>query len=244
MRPNYFFRITTILMSLIISGCVANFEPRLSSLDAVGSGLPTVKQVQAGLEVSIEEFASANKSRRAFDADIASKGVLPLLLRVENNGARVYKVDRNEVKAFLGGQALVPIYGYEAAKEGATRDYVGRALVNTAMLGPLAMYFWPVTMGLSAQHTRNINQDIERHFEDMEFTGATVQLGGTASGFIYYRLPNKSEQLEDLTVELTVEANGYEERNGKQITYKFAFPTIGISGPAFNKSDHGSNGME
>jgi len=227
MRPDYLFRITTILMSLIISGCVANFEPRLSSLDTVGSGLPTVKQVQAGLEVSIEEFASANKSRRAFDADIASKGVLPLLLRVENNGAREYKVDRNEVKAFLGGQALVPIYGYEAAKEGATRDYVGRALVNTAMLGPLAMYFWPVTMGLSAQHTRNINQDIERHFEDMEFTGA-----------------NKSEQLEDLTVELTVEANGYEERNGKQIAYKFAFPTIGISGPAFNKSDHGSNGME
>ena len=131
MRPNYFFRITTILMSLIINGCVANFEPRLSSLDAVGSGLPTVKQVQAGLEVSIEEFDSANKSRRAFDADIASKGVLPPLLRVENNGAREYKVDRNEVKAFLGGQALAPIYGYEAAKEGATRDYVGRALVNT-----------------------------------------------------------------------------------------------------------------
>lgn len=244
MSTKYFFRFTAIVISVVLTGCVAQFEPRMSSPGSLGRGLPTVEQVKAGLEVSLEEFASANKSRRAFDADIASKGVLPLLLRVENNGAREYKMDRNEVRAFLGGQALPPIYGFEAAKEAATRDYVGRAIVNTAMLGPLAMYFWPVTMGLSAQHTRNINQDIEQHFENMEFTGAMVRPGGTASGFIYYRLPNNSEQLENLTVELKVEANGYEEHNGKQIAYKFVFPTIGISGPAFNKSDHGSNGME
>ncbi len=223
---------------------MANFEPRLSSIHSLGGGLPTAKEVREGLEVSLEEYVSANKSRRAFDADIASKGILPLLLRVANNGAREYKVDRNEVKAFLGDQALAPIYGYEAAKEGAARDYVGRALVNTAMLGPLAMYFWPVSMGLSAQHTRNINQDIERHFENMEFTGAMVQPGGTASGFIYYRLPNKSEQLENVTVELTVEANGYEERNGKQIAYKFAFPTLGISGPVFSEAAEVSNGVQ
>lgn len=244
MSPKYYLRFTAIVMSVMLGGCVAQFEPRMSSSGSLGSGLPTVKQVQAGLEVSIEEFASANKSRRAFDADIASHGVLPLLLRVENRGAREYWVERNEVRAFLGGQALPPIYGYEAAKEAATRDYLGRALVNTAMLGPLAMYFWPVTMGLSAQHTRNINQDIEQHFENMEFTGAMVRPGGTASRFIYYRLPKNSEQLEDLTVELKVEANGYEEHNGKQLAYKFAFPTLGISGPAFHKSAHGSRGME
>ncbi len=136
MSPNHFLKFIAFFMSLFLGGCVANFEPRMSSPGSLGSGLPTVSQVKAGLEVSLEEFVSANKSRRAFDADIASKGVLPLLLRVENNGAREYKVDRNEVKAFLDGQALAPIYGYEAAKEGATREYVGKALINTAMLGP------------------------------------------------------------------------------------------------------------
>jgi len=242
MSPKLLLRFTALFLSLFLGGCVAQFEPRLTSPASLGSGLPTVKQVQAGLEVSIEEFASANKSRRAFDADIASHGVLPLLLRVENRGGRHYRVDRNEVRAFLDGQALPPIYGYEAAKESAKRDSVGRALVNTAMLGPLAMYFWPVTMGLSAQHTKNINQHIERHFENMEFSGAMLQPGETASGFVYYRLPNSSEQLKNLTVEITVEGNGYEERRSNKLAYKFVFPTLGISRPVFSETSLESNG--
>lgn len=242
MSQKHVLRFAALVVSLFFGGCVAKFEPRLSSPTSLGSGLPTVKQVQAGLEVSIEEFASANKSRRAFDADIASHGVLPLLLRVENRGGRHYRVDRNEVRAFLDGQPLPPIYGYEAAKESATRDSVGRALVNTAMLGPLAMYFWPVTMSLSAQHTRDINQEIERHFEDMEFTGAMLQPGEAASGFVYYRLPNSSKQLMNLTVEMTVEGNGYEERRSNKMAYKFVFPTLGISGPLFSETSLESNG--
>ena len=244
MNPKHFLRFAALVVSLFLGGCVAKFDPRLSSPASLGSGLPTVKQVQAGLEVSIEEFASANKSRRAFDADIAPHGVLPLLLRVENRGGRHYRVDRNEVRAFLDGQALPPIYGYEAAKEGATRDSVGRALVNTAMLGPLAMYFWPITMGLSAQHTRDINQEIERHFEDMEFTGAILQPGETASGFVYYRLPNSLEQLKNLTVDVTVEGNGYEERRSNKMAYQFYFPTLGISGPLFSQAPPQSSGVQ
>ena len=108
MSPKLLLRFTALFLSLFLGGCVAQFEPRLTSPVSLGSGLPTVKQVQAGLEVSIEEFASANKSRRAFDADIATHGVLPLLLRVENRGGRHYRVDRNEVRAFIDGQALPP----------------------------------------------------------------------------------------------------------------------------------------
>ena len=111
-----------------------------------------------------------------------------------------------------------------------------------SMLGPLAMYFWPVTMGLSAQHTKNINQDIERHFENMEFSGAMLQPGETASGFVYYRLPNSSEQLKNLTVEITVEGNGYEERRSNKMAYKFVFPTLGISRPVFSETSLESNG--
>ena len=107
MSPNHFLKFIAFFMSLFLGGCVANFEPRMSSPGSLGSGLPTVSQVKAGLEVSLEEFVSANKSRRAFDADIASKGVLPLLLRVENNGAREYKVlglTRRQPALYMGGK--------------------------------------------------------------------------------------------------------------------------------------------
>jgi len=42
-----------------------------------------VKATQEGLELSIEEFASKNKSQQAFDADIAPYGILALLLKAE-----------------------------------------------------------------------------------------------------------------------------------------------------------------
>ena len=133
MKVNRFVISAAFLMSLAFGGCTAGFDPSLHSPELGMSGLPTVKEVRGGLEVSLEEYVSANKSRRAFDADIASYGVLPLLLHVENNGAREYKVDQSEIKAFIGDQALRPIYGYEAAKQGASREYVGNALINTAM---------------------------------------------------------------------------------------------------------------
>ena len=242
MKLNRILISAAFFLSLAFGGCTATFDPSLRSTELGMGGLPTVKDVREGLEVSLEEYVSANKSRRAFDADIASSGVLPLLLRVENNGAREYKVDRNEIKAFIGGQALRPIYGYEAAKQGASREYVGKALINTAMWGPLGMVFGLPTIVGSAAHTREVNKKIEQHFENMEFAGAMVKPNETASGFVYFRFPQRSQQLENLTVELTVQANGYEEGNGKQLGYKFSFPTLGVSGPAYSPAKYPENG--
>ncbi len=241
MKLNRFLISATFLMSLV-GGCTASFDPSLRSPDLGMGGLPTVKDLREGLEVSLEEYVSANKSRRAFNAEIASYGVLPLLLRVENNGAREYKVNRSEIKAFLGGQALQPIYGYEAAKQGASREYVGKALINTAMWGPLGMLFGLPTIVASASDTREVNKKIEQHFENMEFTGAMVKPNETIAGFVYFGFPGRSKQLENLTVELTVEANGFEERNGKQLGYHFSFPTLAGSGPAYSPATYPENG--
>ncbi len=236
MKLNRFLIPASFLMSLVVGGCTASFDPSLHSPELGMGGLPTVKDVREGLEVSLEEYVSANKSRRAFDADIASYGVLPLLLRVENNGAQEYRVDRSEIKAFIGDQALRPIYGYEAAKQGASREYVGKALINMAMWGPLGMFFGLPTIVGSAAHTREVNKEIEQHFADMEFSGAMLQPGESASGFVYYRLPSRSKELKNLTVEMTVESNGYEERRISTMAYHFAFPTLGISGPLLSET--------
>jgi len=242
MKLNRILISAAFFLSLVVGGCTATFDPSLRLPELGMGGLPTVKDVREGLEVSLEEYVSANKSRRAFDADIASYGVLPLLLRVENNGTREYKVDRSEIKALLGGQALRPIYGYEAAKQGASREYVGKALVNTAMWGPLGMFFGLPTIIASASHTREVNKKIEQHFENMEFADAMVKPNETIAGFVYFRLPESSQQLENLKVELTVEANGYEEQNVRQLAYKFSFPTLAVSGPAYSPATYPENG--
>jgi len=64
---------------------------------------------------SVEEFVTPEKSRQAFDADIASYGILALLVRVENGGTESYGVQRNHITAFLGGQHLPQLTGEQAA---------------------------------------------------------------------------------------------------------------------------------
>ena len=78
-------------MCSAISGC-ASFDPALRYSDLTKPREPTVKQTQERLEVSIEEFASKDKSEQAFGADIARRGVLALLLRLENGGTETYRV--------------------------------------------------------------------------------------------------------------------------------------------------------
>lgn len=230
MKPIVKSKFILLAMSMIFSGCTASFEPRVSSSDLAKSRLPTAKEIKSGLEVSVEEYASPHKSRRAFDADIAPHGVLPLLLRVENKGTDNYKIQRSQIRAFLGGESLPPLQGYEAANQGAARDYVWNSLVNTAAIGPLAIYFWPATMALSAKHTQTVNQRIERHFESLELTDALVKADETVAGFVYFKLPDKGKSLENLSVEVTVEADLSEEPRGKQVTYRFSLPTLELSG--------------
>ena len=242
MSAKYFLRFTAFVLSVMLGGCVASFEPEVSSPGAMTGGLPTSTEVQEGLKLSLEEYVSANKSRSAFDADIASNGVLPLLLRVENHGTKQYIVKRDQVRAFLNGQALPPIYGKEAAKQGAARGYVGRAFINTVMLGPLALYFGLPAMVASVAHTRNINKDIEQHFESLEFSDTLLKPDDMAVGFVFFELQGSMKRLENLTVEVTVEADAYEGQRGKQLTYKFPIPMLEVSNPAFRPSDHEPNG--
>ncbi len=230
MRSKQLFNVAALFMSLFLGGCVAQFQPGVTSLHSLEGGLPTVKDVREGLEVSLEEYVSANKSRRVFDANLATHGVLPLYLRVENHGARDFRVDRREIRAFVDEDPLLPIYGYQAAKQGAAREYVGKALVNTAMWGPLGMIFGLPTIVSSASHTHEVNRKVEQHFDSLEFTGAELKPGETASGFVYYRLAGSAEKLEGLRVEMTVEGNGSEERGSHKMDYRFVFPSLGFSG--------------
>ncbi|HTN73442.1 MAG TPA: hypothetical protein VMO00_20335 [Methylomirabilota bacterium] len=200
---------------------------------------PTVKETQEGVEVSIEEFASKNKSQQAFDADIALAGILALLIRVENGGTETYRVQERAVSAYLGTEALPSMTGEAAAAQGANSEYVGKALGWTLAAGPFAIFLWPATIGGSASHTAAVNRRIEQHFESMRFTDSLLKPNQMAAGFFYFKLPSAVTKLENLRVEVTPS----QEQTGKQLSFKFTLPTIDLSGavaaPAANTSSEG-----
>ena len=225
----YYANCTVFIAALILTGC-ATFEPGLRYQDLTRPRQPDAKSVQDGLEVSVEEFATESKAKMAFDADVASYGVLPLLVHVENTGSQNYTVLRSDIKAYLGGQLLSPIMGNEAAKEAGTREYAGKALGWTVATGPFFIFLWPATIAGSAAHTQSVNERIVQHFENLAFTDARLKPNQTAGGFVYFKLPDGVKKLENLTLEVQPS----EDKTGRQLTYKLNVKDLplgtGISG--------------
>jgi hypothetical protein len=215
---------------LTASGC-ASFEPGMRYQDLARPRQPTIKDTKDGLEVSLEEFASANKSRQAFDADVAPNGILPILLKIENNGTQSYRIQEHVISAYLGNQPLGSLGGETAASQSANSEYAGKALGWTVAAGPFAILLWPVTIGASAAHTASVNRRIEQHFESLKFNDALLKPNQTAAGFVYFKLPSGAQKLEKLRVELVPS----EENSGRRLEFVLPLPTIDLSAPVASR---------
>jgi hypothetical protein len=218
----YKFRI--LFLACFFAGC-ASFNPSMHYTDLLRPRQPTASTVQAGLTVSVEEFASTSKSRQAFDADLAANGILPLLVRVENNSTMNYRVREIDINAVLNGKSLSTLYGDQAADQSGTSEYVGKAAAWTLITGPFAILLWPVTIAGSAAHTAGVNRKIEQHFASMEFTDKVLKPQQSAAGFVFFKLTDKTKKLENVTV--SVEPS--EEQSGNRLSFKFSLPPLDLT---------------
>jgi hypothetical protein len=223
MRVNRRFKIAALTTSFLLTGC-ASFEPALRTPALTRSRQPSVVGAQEGLEISVEEFASPNKSRQAFDAEVASSGILALLVRADNKGPATYKITQGSLTAHLDGQSLQFIRGTEAANQAATSEYAGKALAWTIATGPFAILLWPVTIAGSAAHTQSVNRRIQQHFESLQLVDALLKPNQVATGFVYFKLPENLTKLEKLSIGATAS----EEPGGKQLSFKLSLPEIAL----------------
>jgi hypothetical protein len=213
-----------IALLLILSGC-ASFEPGLRLQELNRPRHPTAKAMQEGVEVAVEEFYTPAKSRMMFDADLASEGVIPLLLKVENTGTERYAAKKIDMRAYLGAEPLLALDPRAAASQAATSEYAGKALGWTIASGPFAVLLWPVTIGASVAHTHGVNKRIEAYFEAASYQDALLAPKQTAVGFVYFQRPDSAKGLEHLTIEMDV----VRDADGKKLTYRFELPSPALS---------------
>jgi len=230
-----------IFLAITVLTCsCARFQPTLDQKVLFGgTRIPTVVQTQEEITLSIEEFASADKSKHAFDSDVVSSGVLPILFRIDSKSDAVFKIPAGAIKAYIDNQSLSVLDGETAAKQAATRDYVGKALGWTILAGPFAILAWPGTIVGSAVHTRNVNSRIVKHFETLEFKGAMVRSNQPVSGFLYYQVPTDGKFLQSLAESkrlqnITIEIVAMPEQEGRNISFNLPLPTIDLSASAKN----------
>jgi len=88
-KLNLYSKFIPLAIGLMLAGC-ASYAPSLVKINP--SGPNVTKFVLGDLTVYVNEYATLEKSQRAFDTDMAKEGVLPLLISLENNGQQPYEV--------------------------------------------------------------------------------------------------------------------------------------------------------
>jgi hypothetical protein len=232
-------KVAIVSTCIVLTGC-ASFEPGMSYQDLMRPRQSTVKDTQEGLEVSIEEFVSKDKSMKAFDADLAPNDILALLLKVENNGTQTYRIDEHALSVYLGNEALPSVSGKRAASQAADSEYVGKALGWTVATGPFAPFVWPLTIGGSASHTAAVNKRIEEHFESISFNYSVLKPNQYTAGFLYFQLPPGVKKLENLRVETALS----EEGTGNRLYYTLLLPALDRSGTVATSPANQSSGSQ
>lgn len=216
--------ILTLFVSLI--GC-ASFEPGLRQQDLLRPRQPTAKATQKGLDVSLEEFVTPSKSMQAFEAVVASYGVLSLLVRLENNSRINFKLPRGNVRAILDGDPLPSLLARDAAMQSASKGYGSNAMAWTLATGPFALLLAPLTLTASSAHTASVNKNIEGHFGTIELPDVLIRQNDAIAGFVYFKLPLATWKLENLVVEI----EPIDDDNGDKLSYKFSLPVLDIPIP-------------
>ena len=226
-----------LIACMLVSGC-ASFRPALDQQALLGgTRIPTTEQTIEGVTLSIEEFATPAKSKLAFDSEVASSGVVPLLIRIENKTSSNLKIPSEAVKVYIENQPLSRLTGAKAATEAATREYVGKAVGWTVLAGPFAILAWPGTIIGSAIHTRNVNSRIIQHFETLEFTGSIARPNQPVGGLVYYQIPADTKLLQNIAEtkaiqNLRVELTATGEQEAQSVRFDVPLPSLNLLPPA------------
>jgi hypothetical protein len=198
MKKNRLIGIGLLVVGLVLSGC-ASYSPSLVRLEPTG---PTMsKQASGDITVYIDEFATPEKSEKAFDTNLVKEGVLPLLIQVQNNSPYPYEVKKMDITLQETGlnTALIPLTPEQAAKK-AKKSAVTRA-IGWSLIVPIVAI--PVAVTASAIHTSKVNKQIAQDFSAKGFPDGTIMPNKELSGFLFFELPKGRKDLSGLNLQVT-----------------------------------------
>jgi hypothetical protein len=198
MGKNRLIGIVLLVVGLVLSGC-ASYSPSLVRLEPTGP--TTSKQVSGDITVYVDEFATPEKSEKAFDTNLAKEGVLPLLIQVQNNSPYPYEVKKMDIVLQEVGPniTLLPLTPEQTAKR-AKKSAVTRA-IGWSLIAPIIAI--PVAVAASAIHTSKVNKQIGQDFSAKGFPDGTIMPNKEQSGFLFFELPKGRKDLSGLNLQVT-----------------------------------------
>lgn len=196
MKQNSFIGIGLVI-TIFLSGC-ASYSPSLVRLEP--NGPATSRQVSGDLTIYVDEFATPEKSEKAFDTNLIKEGVLPLLIQVQNNGQHPYEVKMMDITVRENdtNTVLRPLTPEQTANK-AKKNAVSRAIGWSLIVPIIAI---PVAATASAIHTNKVNKQIVQDFSAKGFSDGTIMPNKDRSGFVFFELPKGRKNLSGLNLQI------------------------------------------
>ena len=204
MGKNRLIGMVLLVIGLVLSGC-ASYSPSLVRLEATGP--TTSRQASGDITIYVDEFATPEKSEKAFDTNLVKEeGVLPVLIQVQNNSQHPYVVQKMDIilQEIGSNTALPPLTPEQTAKK-AKKNAVTRA-IGWSLIVPIVSI--PIAVTASAIHTSKVNKQIVQDFSAKGFPDGTIMPNKEQSGFLFFQLPKGRKDLSGLNLQVTPRKEG------------------------------------
>jgi hypothetical protein len=158
-------------------------------------------QVENGIAVIIDPLTDTADAEKYFGTDLASKGILAVMIIVKNGGATSVLVATEKI-ALGQGQAGYSPKGSDSAGDTATgmAAGLGASVLLPPLIVPLVV-FLPIASNMIAN-----SNEMKHNFQTKELRTKTLSPGESTSGFMYFRIPSTANapiEQWSVTVELT-----------------------------------------
>ena len=186
-----------LCIAVLYTGC-ATYTPLTTSVQHA-AGPHALKMANGDMTLYVEEYASQEKAKQVFDTNVAKKGVLPLLITVENGGPTPYAFTKASFTVRDGDDVFKALSPEEAGSK-AKRDAAGRAL-GWSLIVPIIGI--PIAIISSVSHTNKVNKRIVQDYVSKAFKEGDLQPDQKQSGFLFFELPKGRNNLKGLQLDMT-----------------------------------------
>ncbi len=143
-------------------------------------------------------LAAKDTSQKYLGIDPASTGMVPLLLKVRNNGSNPVKVDLT--RCFLANSQ-----GSEIFKALALSDATERARRSDAAVVGATLAFGMIGGLISGSQTAQANRTLEQDYYDKYFKPTLINTGSEGQGVIFFDTPEEKQSLIRYLVITTID---------------------------------------
>jgi hypothetical protein len=224
MKQKIIFKGLLFFITFLSFGC-ASYTPSLVKMDPMDPNVN--KQTKGDLCVLIGEYATPEKCEKVFDTNLFEKGVVPLLISIQNNGQHSYEVKSTDI-SIRDGNGLAKILTPEEAATKAKRSAIGRA-VGWSMIVPIISI--PIAAAASVNHTSKVNKQIVQDFVMKGLHDGVIMPNKELTGFLFFELNKDRKDLSGLNFEITAR----NQQTGEVITITSPLPNLNFANE--NKSD-------